>query len=538
LGDFGGDSRATRTNASGYVVGDATTPSDRSHGFLFDPATGRMADLNSLVAAGGLTIRHAAAIGDDGRIVGEATDAAGNRHVVLLLPRDPMPAIRAAGSLGKDGTLTINGSTGNDQITVGPGAEQPLAVAVSINGAVTQFAGSAVHILRINGGPGDDRIDVRDGVGAGTLYVDGHTGNDRIGVGDTNMNATVHGGTGDDLVRGSATGSSRLYGDAGNDTLVGGDATDVLFGGEGDDSLAGGNAVNEGVNRLFGEGGNDTIVGGRGRDIVDAGAGNDSVVTAAGTDTIDSGDGDDDVDAGAGDDVVNGGGGDDFLRGGEGSDYLYGDRGDDTVWGQSGDDVLGGDAGFTGELVALPTPQPGDDSLDGGTGNDYLVGSRESITFADDNGTDTMTGGPGGDVINARGDDVATDAGPDDVVPAERTAGSGPFAVQQTATLSISLPPAAGGVGTPTPLPNGTGKFAGSAFYAEADGTLHMQDTVAREFTLGEFFRNWGVPATFGKTGRFGRFTQASITVNGVQNPPLDRWVVQAGDVIMVVVSV
>jgi hypothetical protein len=352
------------------------------------------------------------------------------------------------------------------------------------------------------------------------------------------MSATLIGGMGDDLLQGSAIESSRLYGDAGNDTLVGGDRTDVLFGGEGDDSLAGGNAINDGNNRLYGEAGSDTIVGGRGLDIVEGGTGHDSVVTAAGNDTVEAGDGNDDVDAGAGDDVVNAGGGDDFVRGGEGADYLYGDGGDDTVWGQSGDDVLGGDAGFTREFAALPTPQPGDDSLDGGTGNDYLVGSRESLTFADANGADTMTGGPGGDVINVRGDDVATDAGADDVVPAARTAGSGPFAVQQTATLSVSLPPVEGGVGTPTPLPDGMGKFAGSPFYADADGTLHMQDTVARAFTLGEFFRNWGVPATFGKTGRFGRFTQASITVNGVQNPPLDRWVVHAGDVITVVASV
>jgi hypothetical protein len=143
-------------------------------------------------------------------------------------------------------------------------------------------------------------------------------------------------------------------------------------------------------------------------------------------------------------------------------------------------------------------------------------------------------------VINARGDDAAEDATAEDVVPARDTAGAGPFAVQQTATLVLSLPPtAAGGLGVVTPLPDGPGKFAGSTFYADADGTLHMKDTVARQFTLGEFFRNWGVPVSLGqKAGRFGAFGDAEIKVNGVVNPAIDRWVVHAGDVVNVVVSV
>jgi Ca2+-binding RTX toxin-like protein len=447
-----------------------------------------------------------------------------------------MPGLAAGASL-TDGRLRINGSTGDDVITVSTNARHSGLIDVSINGAVTQFDGTLVRRIEVFAGPGDDRVEVSDTPSASAeLY--GHSGDDQLVISDPDIQAMVNGGAGDDRISGSPGATSKLYGEAGNDTLTGGDRSDSLIGGSGDDSLAGGNAVNDGLNVLHGGAGDDTLVGGRGLDLAYGGGGNDLILTAAGNDTVNGGDGNDDIDAGGNDDVVNGGAGDDFIRGGEGNDYLYGDAGDDTVWGQSGDDVLGGDTGFTGALVAQPTPAPGDDSLDGGTGNDYLVGSRESLTFADDNGRDTMTGGPGGDVINARGDDVVTDAGADDVVPAARDAGGGPYAVEQTATLTISMPPAFGTASVATPLPGGTGEFAGSTFYADADGTLHMRDVVAREFTLGEFFRNWGVPVTFAKRGRFGAFARASITVNGVENPALDRWVVRAGDVVNVVVAV
>jgi Ca2+-binding RTX toxin-like protein len=456
------------------------------------------------------------------------------------MPQDPMPALQPGVKL-HDRVLRINGTTGDDRITVEADAKDPSLLDVNLNGTVTQFDGAGVIRLDIYGGPGNDVVELRDAARQG-IAVDfhGHGGDDQLLLSGQYGAVNADGGAGDDVLQGVAGTTNLLRGGAGNDTLVGGDWSDTLYGGDGNDSLAGGNAILGPGNLLHGDAGNDTIVGGRGLDGVDGGAGDDSITTAGGDDGVTAGDGNDLVDTGAGDDRVWGGAGDDVIRAGEGDDLVYGEAGDDTLWGQSGDDTLTGDAGFTTELMAQPTPAPGDDSLDGGAGNDYLVGSRESLTFADDNGKDTLTGGPGGDVINARGNDVATDAAADDVMPARDTAGAGPFAVQQTATLYLLLPPtAAGGAGYPIALPDGLGKFAGSTFYADADGTLHMQDTVARQFTLGEFFRNWGVPVSLGrKAGRFGAFANAEIKVNGVVNPAVDRWVVHAGDVITVVISV
>lgn len=533
VGDLGGgDSRFTRINNAGYAVGDATTATDRSHAFFYDPAVGRIQDLNALVEPGGMTIRSAASIGDNGQIVGEATDDNGARHAVLLLPRDPMPAL-TPGVTNRGGNVRVNGTTGDDQIVIRANAKRPRFLDVLFNGELTQFDGSTVTSAWVYGGPGDDRIEYGPTPRNSSGQLFGHSGNDYIVIDPGATYVTAAGDSGDDRIEGATWG----LGGRGNDTLIGTGLRDLLYGGLGNDSIEGNGGE---ADDLRGEAGDDTIVGGSGFDVIDAGAGDDSVVGARGQDSIRGGMGNDTVDAGAGDDEVYGGAGDDVLRGGEGNDFMYGQAGDDTVWGQSGDDTIGGDDGLDRSWIALPTPGAGDDVLDGGTGNDYLVGSRESLTFADDNGKDTMTGGPGGDVINARGDDVATDAGVDDIVPAARTAGAGPFAVQQTASISVLLPLVLGEGAVSTPLPDGMGKFAGSMFYADANGTLHMQDTVVREFTLGEFFRNWGVPveAATRKQNVFGGLYHAYVAVNGVTPVSVDRFVVHAGDVITVSAAV
>ncbi|HEY7116826.1 MAG TPA: hypothetical protein VH475_09580 [Tepidisphaeraceae bacterium] len=539
LGGLGGqDAAATRINNQGYIVGDATTPADHTHAFLYDPSVGHIADLNALTNTGGLTIRHAAGISDGTTIVGEATDSAGNRHVVLLIPTDPIPAL-PTGATQNQSAITVNGTTGDDHIVVRLNARRTGALDVSINGRLSQFDASTVSRMTINGGPGNDLIEISGSSRQMDAVVNAHSGNDRI-IGGTGLGELfASGGDGDDQIQGLPDALNSMDGGAGNDTLVGGNRPDSVYGGLGDDSLDGAGAGPHESDHLRGESGNDTIRAGAGADIIDGGAGNDSILSGAGSDDIRPGVGDDTVDAGDDNDTVFAGPGNDDILGGAGDDFLYGEAGDDTLLGQGGDDTLGGDAGFTGALVSRPTPQPGDDWLDGGRGNDDLVGSRASLTFADDNGTDTMTGGPGGDVIDARGDDVATDAGPDDISPAAQTYGTGALAVQQTATLQISMPAAAGDPSILTSLPDGMGKFDRSTFYADADGTLHMQDTVARSFHLGEFFRNWGVPVEAGQkhNNHFGGFPVVGITVNGQQPPlALDRWTVHAGDAISVII--
>lgn len=81
----------------------------------------------------------------------------------------------------------------------------------------------------------------------------------------------LHGGRGDDVIRGSA-GRDRIEGNAGRDSVTGGAEADLLLGGRGPDHLKGGG----GPDVLRGNGGNDTLTGRAGGDTLLGGAGRDS----------------------------------------------------------------------------------------------------------------------------------------------------------------------------------------------------------------------------------------------------------------------
>jgi Ca2+-binding RTX toxin-like protein len=81
----------------------------------------------------------------------------------------------------------------------------------------------------------------------------------------------LHGGGGDDIIRGSAA-RDRIKGDAGNDFLEGGAGADVLLGGSGPDHLKGGG----GPDALRGDGGNDTLTGSAGGDVLLGNGGRDT----------------------------------------------------------------------------------------------------------------------------------------------------------------------------------------------------------------------------------------------------------------------
>jgi Ca2+-binding RTX toxin-like protein len=125
------------------------------------------------------------------------------------------------------GVLTIQGTSRDDAISVAAGARQ---FTVFISGqAGPTYANSAVRLVRINAGRGNDsillssRLRVRASVEAGP-------GNDRVGGGGQ---------------------SDTLFGQQGNDTLVSNGGADYLDGGSEDDYL-------EGFSVLHGGGGDDT----------------------------------------------------------------------------------------------------------------------------------------------------------------------------------------------------------------------------------------------------------------------------------------
>ena len=161
-----------------------------------------------------------------------------------------------------DGVLTVNGTAGNDVLTLAQTADGKVKVVTGEKKkAVTQtFDAALVTKVVIAAGRGNDRVT------AATLKmpmsVNAGDGNDRVEAG---MAAdVVLGGAGNDTLLGAA-GNDTLNGEAGNDALDGGTGDDNLLGGLGLDRLIGG----LGKNRLFGNAGQDVYVDKKPKDIWD-----------------------------------------------------------------------------------------------------------------------------------------------------------------------------------------------------------------------------------------------------------------------------
>lgn len=241
----------------------------------------------------------------------------------------------------------------------------------------TTFSASGASTLTVNGNTGDDSITVGgvDGLFGGLITLTGQDGNDTL------------------------TGSSRsdvIDGGGGDDNIVGGDLNDTLAGGTGNDTLDGGNGDDE---FAWNNGdGTDMIDGGAGRDVqtvnfsddagevdmvtvTDVGGRVNVARTASGTlgaFSLDLGTvetielnllaGDDIVDATASPSglTINGGDGGDSIDGSGFVDRINGDAGDDTIMGLDGADVISGGVG-SDEIR-------GDDSNSGTGGADTIVG--------------------------------------------------------------------------------------------------------------------------------------------------------------------
>lgn len=270
----------------------------------------------------------------------------------------------------------------------------------------------------LKGLDGNDTIDGGNIVSpshADTLW--GGNGDDTLTAGGRNYSHDVlHGGAGNDKLSVQA-GSSRLYGDEGNDLLIAGTGdvdgrADYLYGGTGRDTLQGGWAQDGGdgndvmelynANEAFGGNGHDTITGTAGSGYsggyVGGGEGNDKVdVWAMNRLSID-GDGGNDVldgecmgllemDGGVGDDRVSGhrpgGGGDMELLGGAGNDTVSGSSvyGGYSLGGGEGNDQL--TASFSGSSYA-------DIQISGDAGNDTLSASHGVVTMAGGADADTF----------------------------------------------------------------------------------------------------------------------------------------------------
>ncbi|MEH2024693.1 beta strand repeat-containing protein [Nostoc sp.] len=205
-----------------------------------------------------------------------------------------------------DDTLSAQYSTGDNLLSGGDGNDLLFASKETTSGNNT-----------LNGGTGDDTLNVDDSKGDNLLS--GDNGNDYLSASGfvynlyqpnyiTSGNNTLNGGTGDDTLNvDDSTGDNLLFGGDGNDTLTASaflleqyrvstiSGNNTLNGGAGVDTLivdysSGANLLDGGDDNdtltASSASGNNTLYGGNGNDYLTGGKGNDSLYGGNGTDTF------------------------------------------------------------------------------------------------------------------------------------------------------------------------------------------------------------------------------------------------------------
>lgn len=243
-------------------------------------------------------------------------------------------ALATARGIDEKDVIVLSGTKEGDAIDVTPAKDG--GIVVTINGKEHTYTAEQASRLIINGGDGDDSINVASNV-ANNLVIMGGAGDDRI-----------QGGGGCDTIVGGA-GNDTLLGGAGNDRITDDSGINKIFGQAGNDVLvAHSDATNPNgsyTNYIYGGSGNDYLEGGNGRDYMSGGDGYDVMYGLGGNDFMYGGAGNDYMDGGEGNDTLSGGAGDDNLVGGKGNDALYGNSGDDLLIGCSGKDIVEGGLG-------------------------------------------------------------------------------------------------------------------------------------------------------------------------------------------------
>jgi Ca2+-binding RTX toxin-like protein len=325
---------------------------------------------------------------------------------------------------GDSGNNTLTGGAGNDSLNGGAGSDTAsyansgagVTVSLAITGAQSVGAGlgtdTLTNIENLIGSSSSDTLtgDGNDNViDAGGGYGDklfGGAGNDTLIGGD--YATTFDGGAGNDLFQGhgdrgnwasyaNATGGVTVnLGLSGGQSVGGGMGTDTLLGitsliGSSFNDVLTGDSAN---NQLQGNAGDDTLSGGGGADYLAGGAGNDS---------LDGGDGNDQLYAGD-PNSAGGSSGTDILNGGAGDDTLYLGLGSATANGGTGSDTANYSAATGGVRVNLSLT--GSQSVGGGMGTntltsvENLTGSNYNDTLTGDAGNNSINGGNGDDSLN------------------------------------------------------------------------------------------------------------------------------------------
>eukprot|EP00899_Mesostigma_viride_P016109 jgi/Mesvir1/2449/Mv20037-RA.2 len=183
--------------------------------------------------------------------------------------------------------VRVSGNDGDDDMDVYGGAIDGLHVQGGDGADDMTVTGAALNKFVVEGGAGDDRV-VVDASGldftftlpglqfeaevpqSGTVSVSGGEGDDAVWVAGNAAQFSVTGGSGNDNLTFSGSGSSTMDGGSGNDRLRGGNVSDTLWGGTGNDTISGAG----GDDYLHGEddADSDKLLGGTGSDVLSGGA--------------------------------------------------------------------------------------------------------------------------------------------------------------------------------------------------------------------------------------------------------------------------
>jgi Ca2+-binding RTX toxin-like protein len=318
---------------------------------------------------------------------------------------------------GRGGDDTLHGNGGDDVLDGGGNSTCGHDV---LDGGADDDRLVVDGQVKADAGPGDDRLEAREGCPGG---AEAHGG---PGVDTADFHGVYHAPFSvsiDDVADDGVSGLDDYASDIENLTannqsgllLIGNDGPNVLRGGWGDDVLDGG-------------GGADTLIGDRGIDVADYssrsapvsltldGQANDGEAgehdsIASDVEDLIGGDGDDTLAGDGGDNVLDGGPGADVMTGGGGFDavdYFYRDapvRAD--LDGQAGDDGETGEGDTIGADVEGIFGGAGDDTLTGNALDGFLTGEEGNDTLRDPGGEDLLDGGDGNDAIDSR--DQASD---------------------------------------------------------------------------------------------------------------------------------
>jgi len=368
---FSGDLSGQGIDITGTLI--ATDPADgmtTPNFTVFAQSSLGTATVDAVTGDWTFTPNNPLVLGDDSFTV-QVTDDDGNQETQVI-SLEVIPVYVDA-----DGNLVAIGSGTPDRI-------------------VFSAAGSGQVITRLNNvfyGPNSV---------SGRIIAYGNAGNDRISV-NTCTETEIHGGTGNDQIRGGSC-NDTVFGEEGRDVILLGSGDNWADGGGGNDLIT----ARGGSDTIRGGGGNDSLYGGPGRDYLYGDIGNDRMNGGGGSDLLVGGLGNDRIWAGAGADVILGGRGNDDLRGATGNDLIVGGTGNDHLHGERGRDLIhGGTTSLEDDALAQQ------DALLNWAISDL---ASDLGSYDDDDISDGLNGGGGidqilvgvDDVENSRNNDIVT----------------------------------------------------------------------------------------------------------------------------------